>query len=173
MSVQSVRLDRVVVACLLAACMQVTAAADLPRKQFEIRVEETGTRFGRAAMTSQGLPLNRRYAELDAKEQAVVRANYEGMPEADEPPFPADGLLPVLTTLHIGAERGFPVGKMAIVVDVDSSGKVQHAQTYGKVDADFSRFAASVLARTPFKPAVCAGKPCSMQYVLRIEFGGV
>lgn len=155
---------------LLAAALQ-AGAADLPRKQFELRVEETGTRFGRAAMTSSGLPLNRRYADLDANEKAIVRANYEGMPEADEPPFPADGLLPVMTTLHIGAERGFPKGKMAIVVDVDSTGKVQHAQSYGKVDADFSRFAASVLARTPFKPAVCAGQPCAMQYVMRIEFG--
>ncbi|WP_457426745.1 hypothetical protein [Roseateles sp. P5_E7] len=169
----SFHLGRVMAACLLAACVQVAAAADLPRKQFELRVEETGTRFGRAAMTSQGLPLNRRYAELDAKEKALVRANYEGMPEADEPPFPADGLLPVMTTLHIGAERGFPLGKLAVVVDVDSSGKVQHAQTFGKVDADFARFAASVLARTPFKPAVCAGNPCAMQYVFRIEFGGV
>lgn len=155
---------------LLAAALP-AAAADLPRKQFELRVEETGTRFGRAAMTSSGLPLNRRYADLDDNEKALVRSNYEGMPETDEPPFPADGLLPVFTTLHIGAERGFPKGKLAIVVDVDSAGKVQHAQTYGKVDADFSRFAASVLARTPFKPAVCAGKPCAMQYVMRIEFG--
>ncbi len=167
----SFRLDRVMSACLLAGLMQAAAAADLPRKQFELRVEETGTRFGRAAMTSPGLPLNRRYAELDEREKALVRANYEGMPEADEPPFPAEGLLPLMTTLQIGAERGYPKGLMAVVVDVDSTGRVQHAQTYGKVDADFARFAASVLARTPFKPAVCAGKPCAMQYVLRIEFG--
>lgn len=167
----SFHLSRVLAVCLMAACVQGVVAADLPRKQFELRVEETGTRFGRAAMTSAGLPLNRRYADLDASEKAAVRANYEGMPEDDEPPFPADGLLPVMTTLHIGAERGFPKGKLAIVVDVDSTGKVQHAQTFGKVDADFSRFAASVLARTPFKPAVCAGKPCAMQYVMRIEFG--
>lgn len=167
----SFHLGRVMAGCVLAACVQVAAAADLPRKQFDIRVQETGTRFGRAAMTSQGLPLNRRYAELDAKEKSLVRANYEGMPEADEPPFPDEGLLPVMTTLHTGAEQGFPKGRMVVVVDVDSSGKVQHAQAFGKVDADFARFAASVLARTPFKPAVCAGKPCAMQYVLRIEFG--
>lgn len=167
----AVRWKPLVAVCLLSAAAQAVTAADLPRKQFELRVEETGTRFGRAAMTSSGLPLNRRYADLDDNEKALVRANYEGMPEADEPPFPADGLLTVFTTLHIGAERGFPKGKLAIVVDVDSNGKVQHAQTFGKVDAEFARFAASVLARTPFKPAVCSGKPCAMQYVMRIEFG--
>jgi len=167
----SSHLGRVMAGCLLVACIQGAAAADLPRKQFEIRVQETGTRFGRAAMTSPGMPLNRRYPELDAAEKALVRANYEGMPEADEPPFPAEGLLLIFTELHTGAEQGLPRGLLAVVVDVGSNGKVQHAESFGKVDADFARFAASVLARTPFKPGICAGKPCAMQYVLRIHFG--
>jgi hypothetical protein len=167
----SFRLGRVMACCMFAAIIQGAVAQDLPRKQFELRVEETGTRLGRAAARAEGLPLNRRYAELDANEKAIVRANYEGMPEADEPPFPADGLLPIFKALHRGVEKDAPLGVLTLVADVDSSGKVRHVDSFGKLDADFARFASRVLAGTAFKPAVCAGKPCNMQYVLRVQFG--
>lgn len=146
-------------------------AGDLPRKQYELRVEETGTRLGRAAIRST-LPLNRRYAELDAAEQAMLRADYEGMPAGDEPPFPADGLLTVFTAVKNGMDKLGPLGTLTLVADVDSTGKVRHVDAFGKVDPDFARFASRVLVSTPFKPGLCAGKACNMQYVLRMEFSG-
>jgi hypothetical protein len=144
-------------------------ASELPRKQFEIREEQLGTRLGRAAIRS-ALPLNRRYAELDDAEKARVRADYDGMPAADEPPFPAEGLMPVFQAIKVGMEKLGTQGQLTLVADVDASGKVQHVDTFGSVDADFARFTSKVLIGTPFKPGVCAGKPCAMQAVLRISF---
>lgn len=157
--------------CMLAWSGHVALADDLPRKQFEIRVEETGTRLGRAAIRST-LPLNRRYAELDASEKAVLRADYEGMPADDEPPFPADGLMPVFTAVKNGMDKLGALGTLTLVADVDSTGKVRHVDSFGKVDPDFARFASRVLAATQFKPGICAAKSCNMQYVLRLEFSG-
>lgn len=162
-------------ACLLAvsliACAATAGANELPRKQFEVRVDETGTRLGRAAIRS-ALPLNRRYAELDAAEKAQLRADYEGMPAEDEPPFPADGLLTIFTAVKDGMDKMGALGTLTLVADVDSAGKVRHVDSFGKVDPDFARFASRVLVATPFKPGLCAGKPCNMQYVLRLQFSG-
>lgn len=164
------RLARLIVVGVLA-CAASAWADSLPRKQFEVRVDETGTRLGRAAIRSV-LPLNRRYAELDAAEKATLRADYEGMPADDEPPFPADGLLTIFTAVKDGMDKMGALGTLTLVADVDAAGKVRHVDSFGKVDPDFARFASRVLASTPFKPGVCAGKPCSMQYVLRLQFSG-
>ena len=136
-------------------------ASDLPRKQFEIREEQLGTRLGRAALRS-ALPLNRRYAELDEAEN-------EGMPAADEP-HPAEGLMPVFQAIQVGMEKLGTQGQLTLVADVGASGKVQHVDTFGSVDADFACFTSKLLVATPFKPGVCAGKRCSMQAALRISF---
>jgi len=167
----SLSLGRIAACCLLATAIQGAVAQELLRKQFELRVEETGTRLGRAAIRSV-LPLNRRYSELDEAEKATLRADYEGMPAADEPPFPAQGLLPIFVAIKEGTDKIGALGTMTLVADVDGEGKVRHVDSFGKVDPDFARFASRVLAATPFKPAVCAGKPCNMQFVLRMSFTG-
>lgn len=159
-------------ACLAAwAALAVASAAHaqaLPAKQFEFRVQEVGAHLNGTAGRADGLPLNRRYAELDPAEQALVRARYENLPAADEPPYPAEGLLPVFMRVQTGAKLP-AVGQLTLVADVDAAGRVQHVDTFGKVDAEFARFAARVLGATPFKPGQCAGKPCNMQFVLKMQ----
>ena len=159
----------------IAAGLCLVLAADLAAaqspKQFEFRVAEVGSHIAGTAGRADGLPLNRRYAELDAAEKAKVRSNYEAMPAGDEPPYPADGLLPVFMAVQTGKQAS--LGQLTLVADVDSAGKVRHVDSFGKVDAEFARFAARVLASTPFKPGQCAGKPCNMQYVLKIQIAGL
>lgn len=157
--------------CALLALVAFSAHAQLlARKQFELRVEEVGATAGGLAGRSDGLPLNRNYAELDATERAQVRAQYESMPAGDEPPYPVDGLLPVFMAVQTGAGKQPPVGSVTLVADVDSTGRVRHVDSFGQMDAEFARFASRVLVATPFKPGVCASKPCNMQYVLRMQF---
>lgn len=160
---------RATIGALVGGLACLAQGQTLPRKQFELRVAEVGSHSDGVAGRSDGLPLNRRYAELDASEKAVVRANYEGMPPGDEPPYPAEGLLPVFMTVQTGAGKPPPLGSMTLVADVDGAGRVRHVDAFGKVDADFARFASRVLAATPFKPGLCGGTPCNMQYVLRMQ----
>jgi len=156
----------------LAAAFGPAAAQTLPPKQFEFRVQEVGIHLNGTAGRADGLPLNRRYAELDPAEKALVRARYDQLPAADEPPYPAEGLLPVFMTVQTGAKLP-AVGQLTLVADVDSSGRVQHVDTFGKIDAEFARFAARALAATPFKPGVCGGRPCNMQFVLKMQIAAL
>jgi hypothetical protein len=162
---------RLALGALALLASQAVLADELPRKQFEIKEEQLGSRLPRVALRSEGLPLNRRWADLSDAEKALVRANYDGMPAVDEPPFPAQGLMPIFDAIKRGADKQGPLGTLTLVADVDSAGKVRHVDTFGKVDAEFARFASQVLIATPFKPALCAAQACNMQYVLRVQFG--
>lgn len=160
--------------CLLVGAAQgQTQTQALPAKQFEYRVQEVGSHITGTAGRAEGLPLNRRYAELDAGEQARVRGHYDNMPAADEPPYPAQGLLPLFQAVQTGSGKQASLGLLTLVADVDGTGRVRHVDTFGKVDAEFARFAAQVLAATPFKPGLCAGRPCNMQYVLKMQFAAL
>lgn len=152
----------------LATSARVAHAQALPAKQFEFRVQEVGAHVNGTAGRADGLPLNRSYAELDPAEKALVRARYDNMPAADEPPYPAEGLLPVFMRVQTGVKQPV-VGQLTLVADVDSTGRVQHVDTFGRVDTEFARFAARVLGATPFKPGQCAGRPCNMQFVLKMQ----
>lgn len=164
---------RAAAAFILSSVACLAQAQALPPKQFEFRVQEVGSHIAGTAGRAQGLPLNRRYAELDSSEKAVVRGQYEGIPAADEPPFPSEGLLPVFQAVQTGAGKLPSLGQLTLVADVDSSGRVRHVDTFGKADPEFARFAARVLAATPFKPGLCAGKACNMQFVLKMQIAAL
>ena len=72
-----------------------------------------------------------------------------------------------------GSGKQPSLGKLTLVADVDRFGQVQHVDTFGKVDAEFARYAARVLAATRFKPGVCGGRACNMQYVLKMQIAGL
>jgi hypothetical protein len=163
---------RVLIFCFLLVCLQAANAQGLARKQYEIRVDKLGTRLGHAALRSH-LPMNRSYAELDEAEKAIVRADYDGMPPDDEPPYPAQGWLPVFSAVQVAMEKLGTQGRLTLVADVDPQGKVQHVDTFGSVDPDFARFLSKVIVATPFKPGICAGQPCAMQSVLRLTFSAL
>jgi hypothetical protein len=169
----NVRLARHAAGALIAVACACATAQGLPPKQFELRVSELGSHINGTAGRADGVPLNRRYAELDAQDQALVRAPYDSMPAGDEPPFPAEGLLPVFMKVQAGGEKQPALGHLTLLADVDSSGRVQHVEAFGKVDAEFARFAARVLASTPFKAGRCGGQPCNMQYVLKMQIAGL
>ena len=97
----------VLAALLQLAGLSPTLAADLPKKQMSLMEDETGTRFKQVWATSKVIPLNRRYAELDETEKTALRSMYEDMKPGDEPPFPADGLLPWLENYTFPHEKRF------------------------------------------------------------------
>jgi hypothetical protein len=55
-------------------------------------------------------------------------------------------------------------------VVVDSQGKPGAVTVYRSPDPQLSRLVAAALSFESFKPAVCHGQPCRMDYVLRLDF---
>lgn len=150
----------------LAAHVGVAHATDLPPAEFSIRepVARTGSNIRKDVVWYSSIPLNRTYAQLTAKEKAVVHSMYERIEEGDEPPFPLEGLRPILMAIWQGSSRRQVSGTLTLAATVDSQGTVTEVVAYDDPDPVFTKFAASVLMMTKFKPAICKGVPCRMQY---------
>lgn len=129
----------------------------------------TGTRI-RRNVAEWVLPFNRRYAELTAQEQGLLKSQYEAMPEADEPPFPLNGLQSIYKPIAEAHQKLLVAGDLIIDVDVDAQGQTTSVSVIKSPDPLMTRVAAAVLFSERFKPAVCSGIPCKMQFPLRIHF---
>jgi hypothetical protein len=129
----------------------------------------TGTHIKRTVVTS-GMPLDTPYAGLSPQQQASLREQYVGMDPADEPPYPAEGMGSVIKPLHTAQSRLLVRGKLSLLVDVDSQGKAGAVSVLESPDDDMTRFAAQLLMLVKYKPAVCGGTPCRMQFPLEMIF---
>ncbi|MBL8302665.1 MAG: hypothetical protein JNM26_07830 [Ideonella sp.] len=116
------------------------------------------------------VPLNRTYAELTAGEKAIVHGWYDAIAPGDEPPFPAEGLKPIYEALSKGQDRLEAWGELFLIASVEANGKVSEVKAIGAPGAAMVQFAATVLILTRFKPAVCGGRPCRMEFPLRQYF---
>jgi hypothetical protein len=158
-------LPRLLVLASLAA-FGIAHSAELPEAEFSIResVAQTGSNIRREVIWGGSIPLNRTYAQLTPEQKATVHALYERIEPGDEPPFPAEGLKPILVAIWKGQSKRLVSGLLTLAADVDASGDVTKVEVYDSPDPVFTNFAASVLMLTKFKPAVCKGVPCRMQY---------
>lgn len=92
----------------LFAVMSATPAfADsesLATAQFVVKQAEpsVGSRIRREVVRSTDIPINRRYDQLTTEEKGILFAKYESIDSADEPPFPKEGLQPILRNIVTG-----------------------------------------------------------------------
>jgi hypothetical protein len=130
----------------------------------------TGSNIPRNDVTSGAIPINRRYSELTREQQGILKSRYEAIAYNDEPPFPVDGLEPLLAAMSKGARKYQPRGAMEIHVDVDANGVAKAAKVFQSPDPGMVQFAAAVLMLTQYKPGVCGGVPCAMSYPFTMTF---
>ena len=154
---------------LLLLLANLSIAAEEPLLKYKIKEAEpaTGSNIRRDVIKSS-MPLDKTYRELSNEHKAMVRAEYEAMPPEDEPPFPLEGLGPLYDTLRKVSNKLDNLGDIVFIVTVDSSGEGVSARVIKADDAQIGRYAAQVAMMTRFKPALCAGKPCTMDFVIRI-----
>lgn len=145
-----------------------------PAPEYNIRQSEpsTGTLIRRNLMRGGGVPVNRKYHELTTEEKAIVHQMYEHIAPGDEPPFPAEGMAPV----HIAINRlqnalRIRTGDMILIATVAPDGTVSKVEAYASPDRDMTKYSAQVIMLTKFKPAVCKGAPCQMEFAFRYSFG--
>ena len=129
----------------------------------------TGSSIRHYAVQGSAIPTNRKWHELTPEQQDQVRKLYEPMASGSEPPFPADGLKPIYEALAQGQGMLQVTGELTLVATVATSGEVQQVQVIGGIE-DMTEFASRVLMAARFKPALCQGQPCQMDYPLRIAF---
>jgi len=163
------------ISILLAASLP-AAATETDQRQYTVKQTEpsVGSNIRREIIRAGTVPLDKRYADLTPEQKASVKSAYESMKADDEPPFPANGLMPILKVVrnaHEQANLKFK-GPLTLYVQVDSSGKATDVSVVQSPDADIARSAAYALMVQPYKPAVCSGQPCAMQYPFHVDLVG-
>lgn len=108
--------------------------------------------------------MNRRYHELTDAERQVVNEFYEDVAPGDEPPFPADGLKPIIQAVYKAQRKLQVEGELKLIVSVDANGQATEVAALASPSPEMTKFASMVLLLTKFKPAVCGQKPCAMQF---------
>ena len=117
------------------------------------------------------VPLSSRWDQLTAEQRDRIKASYQPMGAADEPPYPVDGIAPLMLKLQKGAQVFGVSGQLDMAVDVDGNGVAHDVSVYAQPGtAKFSQFVASVLVTTRYKPGVCGGHACTMAFPLQLTF---
>jgi len=95
------------------------------------------------------------------------------MGPGDEPPFPVDGMKPIFNAVKKAQYKLKARGELNLAVTVGPDGKATKVEDFGSTNKpEMTEFAGSVLLMTKFKPAVCNGKPCAMQFPFRLRLPG-
>lgn len=165
------RLPLILTLAALSAPCPAPAQQPAEASRYSIKQDEagTGSHLRRNVATSR-LPVNKRYDELTPGEREILRSQYEQMAETDEPPFPVNGLAGLYKALADAQQRLAVTGTLEIHVDVDSRGEGMAVTVIQSPDPKLTQFAASVLLMERYKPALCGGVPCRMQFPLLLSF---
>ncbi|MFZ3321219.1 MAG: hypothetical protein WA190_02535 [Usitatibacter sp.] len=124
----------------------------------------------RRNVVSWYIPLDRRWDEMTEEQKTSVKNFYEKIEPGDEPPFPAEGMRPVMDLVRKAQAKLLINEDVNIVVTVGIAGDVLTVKAVGTPDPDMTKFLAGVMYRTKFKPAVCGGKPCQMDFPFHFAF---
>ena len=130
---------------------------------------ETGTRINKTVASSDGFPLNKKWSELSAQQHAAFRAQYEDMPDTDEPPYPLEGMASIFRQISIDAGRNHIYGTFIIDVTVNTHGVGTKVTLVKYPSVEAAEVVAHVLVKTKYKPAICHGKPCIMDFPFSIK----
>ena len=134
---------------------------------------ETGTLLRKQLRWNSSIPLDKTYEQMSAEQKAAFHALYEAMPAGDEPPFPAEGMKPVFSAIKKAQNVLHARGELNMTVTVGPDGKAIKVDDFGNVNkSEMTQFAGSVLLMTKFKPAVCGGRPCTMQFPFNLRLTG-
>ena len=147
-------------------------AQEAPKPQYSLKEEEPrlGTNIRKNQLTGPRIALNLPYAQLAPEEKDSLRSWWEGIPDSDEPPFPAEGLRALYDPLRKAHNALSDPGNLFAVATVGPDGKVIEAKVFEAPSKTMATFAAKLLLLTTFKPALCSGQPCRMDFPLRMTF---
>ncbi len=115
---------------------------------------------------SSAVPPWKGYAQLTPDEKSVVRAGYGALGAGDEPPYPLAGTQAIIRAIHRDAAPAGRESTVHVVARVSADGTVEHVDVRSAPYPAMGQRLASMLKKSAFKPAMCKGEPCAMEYPL-------
>ncbi|KAB8044508.1 hypothetical protein [Janthinobacterium aquaticum] len=164
------RIVAIAMAALLLTGARPALALDAPKLNYKEETAFTGTHIRRDVLRDSWLPINQTYQEMSPEYQRKLRAVYNNLAEDDEPPFPLHGLGPSIKQLREVHRRIGGTGEMKLILSVDSNGDVGDVSVYSASNARMAYYGAILLSKEKFKPGVCHGAPCAMEFMYRFEY---
>jgi hypothetical protein len=162
-----------IAAMALGGLCALAAYADEPA-EYGVRFDEpsTGSNIRRWNVRPISFPINKPYGEFTPAEKARFRAYYIRLDDEDEPPFPADGLRQIIDGLRKAQSRREyqGVGQLFLIAEVDANGDATTVKAIGAPTPELARIGAALLMFTKYKPALCRGRPCRMEFPLCFNF---
>jgi hypothetical protein len=157
---------------LLAILGAVPALLAQPNPQYGIREREppTGSSISRSIVEGSKIPINKTFGEMSPEEREAVHRYYEKIEPGDEPPFPAAGLRPVYETVAQIQRTLQVTGELMLFATVGPDGNVTEVKAFGSPSPEMVQAAGSIVALTKFKPAICKGQPCKMDFPFVFNF---
>lgn len=131
-------------------------------------VPETGSNIQKATVYWL-VPVDKRYEELSSDEARLVRDDYERLGARDEPPYPRDGMTPILTDLARIQRTNRGSGWLHLAVRVDARGEPQGVAVLRSPDDAMAHGVAYALMKARYKPAKCDGAPCAGDYSFKYK----
>lgn len=146
---------------------------DGPTLLTNVPTTSTGTLLKKRLRWTSSIPLNKTYEQLSPEQKAEFRALYVSLPDGDEPPYPVHGIKPLFNAIQKGQDVMQVRGQLDFVTTVGPDGKATHVDSLGGVSGvnarEMSEYVASVLMMAKYKPAVCSGQPCTMQFPFKLK----
>jgi hypothetical protein len=160
------------IASLAIVTSSLKSAAQTTEPQYSIKFDHppAGSLIKRAAVRGHALPFNRTYEQLTPEQRALLHGLYESIPPGDEPPFPAEGTKPIHDAMRKAQAKLLVRGELTLIATVEANGEVSSVKAIGSPSPEMTKFAGTILLLTKFKPAVCSGQPCKMDFPLWYEF---
>ena len=136
-----------------------------PTRTYSSSTQSTGTIIRKGIRWESRIPLNKTYAQLTPAQKEILHAQYENIAPGDEPPFPEKGIKPIFNAIsnaqHILQARG----ELNMTVTVGPDGNAIQVEDFSNVhNAQMREALQNALMLTKYKPAVCNGAPCTMQF---------
>lgn len=142
----------------------------LKKKTYGLNSERTGSHLLALNTSNVLVPPEKPYAQLTPEQQRKLKDAYDKMPDADEPPYPLNGLRPLLRACEELQRSMLVRGEFLLAVTVDAHGNATSVEVFKSADPKMTKAMASVLMLEKYKPAVCNGAPCQMQFPFRMNF---
>ena len=129
-----------------------------------------GSNIRRNITEGSRIPINKTYGELSPEEKEAVHRYYEVIETGDEPPFPAKGLGPIHDAVAKVQQKLLVTGQLLLVASVGPDGNVTEVKAIGSPSPEMVQAAGSIVALSKFKPALCKGQPCRMDFPFFFNF---
>jgi hypothetical protein len=153
--------------------MRSLSHSDTPTSHSNSATSSTGTIMKKNLRWNSKIPLDKTYGELTPEQKDELHKMYEALPAGDEPPFPAEGIKPIFNAIKKAQRVLQARGELNLRVTVGPDGKATAVENVGTVrNVKMNEVAQEVLLLTTYKPAVCSGQPCTMQYRFTQDLAG-